>query len=270
MAQPQWATAAGHLATIPVGVFYSVQLVATDPAQPNDPSAVSYRVIAGALPLGIECTAAGLLTGVPYVTGTTTTVNSRFVVRASDNTIPPRFSDRTFDFTVIAQAPPVFVTPAGNVGTFYDGGPISPVQIETSDPNPGSTVVVTLAAGTLPPGLTLSASGVISGYIKPLVPINQTPGFDATAFDQYAYDFAVNSLSTNYQFTLEVNDGRETNLRTFEIYVVSRSSLTADTTEFTADNEFITADETNLYSPFLTNAITTSYMLTTHKVTHST
>ena len=275
MAQPQWATAAGHLATIPVGVFYQVQLVATDPDHPADPSAVSYRVIAGALPLGIECTAAGLLTGVPYVTGNATTVNSRFVVRASTTTIPPRFNDRTFDFSVIAQAPPVFVTPAGNVGTFYDGGPIAPIQIETSDPNPGSTVVVTLAAGTLPPGLTLSPSGLITGYIKPLVPIDQTPGFDATPFDQYAYDFLVNSLSTNYQFTLKVNDGRETNLRTFEIYVVSRSSLTADAVSISvyrdsngnlvynyapmsADNTFITADETNLYSPFLTNAITNS------------
>ena len=258
MAQPQWATDAGHLATIPVGVFYSVQLVATDPAHPMDPTAVTYRVIAGALPLGIECTAAGLLTGVPYVTGNTATVNSRFVVRAGTATIPPRFSDRTFDFTVIAQAPPVFVTPAGNVGTFYDGGPIAPIQIATSDPNPGSTVVVTLAAGTLPPGLSLSATGLITGYITPLVPVNQLPGFDATPFDQYAYDFAVNSLSTNYQFTLEANDGRETTIRTFEIYVVSRSSLTADTTEFTADNTFITADQTNLYSPFLTNAITNS------------
>jgi hypothetical protein len=223
-----------------------------------DPTAVTYRVIAGALPLGIECTAAGLLTGVPYVTGNTATVNSRFVVRAGTATIPPRFSDRTFDFTVIAQAPPVFVTPAGNVGTFYDGGPIAPIQIATSDPNPGSTVVVTLAAGTLPPGLSLSATGLITGYITPLVPVNQLPGFDATPFDQYAYDFAVNSLSTNYQFTLEANDGRETTIRTFEIYVVSRSSLTADTTEFTADNTFITADQTNLYSPFLTNAITNS------------
>jgi len=258
MAQPQWATDAGHLATIPVGVFYSVQLVAIDPAHPMDPTAVTYRVIAGALPLGIECTAAGLLTGVPYVTGLDTTVNSRFVIRASTTTIPPRFSDRTFDFTVIAQAPPVFVTPAGNVGTFYDGGPIVPVQIVTSDPNPGSTIVVTLAAGTLPPGLTLSSSGLITGYITPLAPVNQTPGFDATAFDQYAFDFAINSLSTNYQFTLEANDGREITIRTFEIYVYSRSSLTADTTEFTADNTFITADETNLYSPFLTNAITNS------------
>ena len=254
MAQPQWQTAAGHLGTIPEGQFHQVQLVATDPDHPLDPAAVNYRVIAGALPLGIECTTTGMLEGVPYVINGINNVNSRFAIRASTNTIPPRFADRTFDFTVLSQVPPVFVTPAGNVGTFYDGAPITPIQIQISDPNPGDNVVISLAAGTLPPGLSLSPTGLITGYIVPLVPIDQTPGFDATPFDQYAYDFYINSLSTNYQFTLELNDGRETNIRTFEIYVYSRSSLTADTIDFTADNTFITADETPFYTPFLVNA----------------
>ena len=254
MAQPQWQTPAGHLATIPEGQFYQTQLVATDPDHPLDPAAVVYRVIAGNLPLGIQCTSTGKLQGVPYVIIGINNVNSKFVVRASTTDLIPRFADRTFDFTVLAQLPPVFVTPAGNVGTFYDGAPITPIQIEISDPNPGDNVVISLASGTLPPGLTLSKTGLITGYIIPLVPVNQTPGFSTTPFDQYPYDFYPNSLSTNYQFTLEVNDGRETNLRTFEIYVYSRSSLTADTTEFTADNTFITADETNLYTPFLVNA----------------
>ena len=261
MSQPQWVTTAGHLATIPEGVFYQIQLAAVDPAHPLDPTAVNYRVIAGSLPLGIQCTSSGMLEGVPYVINGTSDVNSRFAIRASTNTIPPRFADRTFDFTVQSQVAPVFVTPAGNVGSFYDGAPITPIQIEISDHNPGDNVVISLAAGTLPPGLKLSPTGLISGYIEPLVPVDQVPGFDTTPFDQYAFDFAVNSLSTNYQFTLEVNDGKETSLRTFEIYVYSRSSLTADTTEFTADNTFITADETNLYTPFLIDAVTNSALV---------
>lgn len=254
MAQPKWQTDAGHLATIPEGQYYQVQLEATDPDHPLDPAAVTYRVIAGALPLGIQCTTTGTLQGVPYVINSINNVDSKFVVRASTGTVPPRFADRTFDFTVLSQVPPVFVTPAGNVGTFYDGAPITPIQIQISDSNPGDNVVISLVAGSLPPGLSLSPTGLISGYIIPFVPINQTPGFDTTPFDQYAFDFLPNSLSTNYQFTLEVNDGRETNIRTFEIYVYSRSSLTADTIEFTADDTFITADETNLYTPFLVNA----------------
>ena len=256
MAQPKWQTAAGHLGTIPEGVFYQVQLVAVDPDQPANPAAVTYRVIAGTLPLGIQCTTAGNLVGIPYTINGLENVNSRFVIRASDNTLVPRFADRTFDFTVLSQVPPEFVTPAGNVGTFYDGAPITPIQIQISDQNPGDNVVISLAAGSLPPGLSVSASGVISGYIIPLVPVNQTPGFDRDnqTFDQYPFDYAINSASTNYQFTLELNDGRETSLRVFEIYVYSRSSLTADTIEFTADDTFITADQTNQYTPFLTNA----------------
>ena len=65
MAQPRWQTDAGHLATIPEGQFYQVQLVATDPDHPLDPTAVTYQVIAGALPRGIQCTSTGTLQGVP-------------------------------------------------------------------------------------------------------------------------------------------------------------------------------------------------------------
>ena len=248
MAQPQWQTAAGHLATIPEGQFYQIQLVATDPDHPLDPTAVQYRVIAGALPLGIQCTSTGMLEGIPYFTNDIQSTTSKFVVRAYNST---HIADRTFDITIAVQDNLAFITAAGNVGTFYDGAPIDPIQIQTTEPTQS---VVSLAAGTLPPGLSLSSTGKITGYITPFVPINQLPGFSTTPFDQYPFDFYPNSLSTNYQFTLEANNGKNTVLRTFEIYVYSRSSLTADTTEFTADNTFITADETNLYTPFLVNA----------------
>ena len=222
--------------------------MAIDPDHPLDPTAVQYRVIAGALPLGIQCTSTGLLSGIPYFTSVMESVTSKFVVRAYNAT---HIADRTFEITVALQNNLAFVTPAGNVGNFYDGAPITSIQIQITEPD---QAVISLAAGTLPPGLSLSPTGLITGYIIPFVQVNQSPGFDVTPFDQYPFDFSINSLSTNYQFTLEANDGRNTVLRTFEIYVYSRSSLTADTTEFTADNTFITADETNLYTPFLVNA----------------
>jgi len=103
MAQPKWQTATGHLGTIPEGVFYQVQLLAVDPDQPLDPAAVTYRVIAGTLPLGIQCTTAGNLVGIPDTINGLENVNSKFVIRASDNTLVPRFADRTFDFTVLSQ-----------------------------------------------------------------------------------------------------------------------------------------------------------------------
>lgn len=250
MAQPKWQTAAGSLATIPEGVFYQIQLEAIDPDNPLDPAAVQYKVIAGSLPLGIQCTLSGELSGVPYFTSLTTSVTSKFVIRAYTDT---NIADRTFEITVALQNDLRFLTPAGNIGSFYDGGPIPSVKVLTSDP---TQTVISLAAGQLPPGLSLSTDGTISGYIVPLIPSGRVPGFDVTGqtFDEFPFDFYPNSLSQNYQFTLEANNGLARVLQTFEIYVYSRSSLTADTIDFTVDNTFITADETPLYTPFIVNA----------------
>ena len=60
MAQPIWQTAAGSLGVIPEGVFYQQTLVATD----ADLGPVTYVVIAGVLPAGIQCTTTGQIVGV--------------------------------------------------------------------------------------------------------------------------------------------------------------------------------------------------------------
>ena len=111
-----------------------------------------------------------------------------------------RLDDRTFSLTVTGQDPPVFVTPAGNVGTFYDGTPIDPIQIVISENDPGDTVVVSVAAGELPPGLSINARGLITGYIIPINAVDLKGGFDRTepnvlAWDQYPFDFVINGLS---------------------------------------------------------------------------
>lgn len=255
MAQPIWQTAAGSLGVIPEGVFYQQTLVATD----ADSGPITYTVIAGSLPAGVQCTPSGQIVGVPTATaslqGVPTSVNqdvtSKFVIRANAT---GRIADRTFTLTVTGNDIPLFITPAGSIGTFYDGDEVS-IQIQYTDDDPDDTIVVSLASGLLPPGLTLSPTGVISGYIRPATPIDQTPGYDETAADAEPYDFVVDFVSRNYQFTLEVSDGKSRDLRQFTIFVYSRSELTADTTEITADNSFVTADETNNRAPFLTNAV---------------
>ena len=255
MAQPIWQTAAGSLGVIPEGVFFQQTLTATD----ADSGPVTYSVIAGALPAGIQCTPSGQIVGVPTATaslqGVPTSVNqdvtSKFVIRANAS---GRIADRTFTLTVTGNDVPLFETPAGSIGTFYDGDEVS-IQIEFTDDDPDDNVVVSVASGSLPPGLTLSPTGLISGYIRPATPLNQTPGYDETAADQEPYDFVVDFVSRNYQFTLEVSDGKSSDLRQFTIFVYSRNEMTADTTEITADNTFVTADETNNRAPFLTNSV---------------
>jgi hypothetical protein len=74
------------------------------------------------------------------------------------------------------------------------------------------------------------------------------------AWDQYPWDFVINSPNTNYQFTLEVTDGKDSDLRTYEIFVYSRTTLQASTTDITADDTFVDASQTPDYLPFLLNA----------------
>ena len=253
MAQPVWQTAAGSLGVVPEGVFYQQILLATDP----DLGPVTYSVIAGALPPGIQCTENGQIVGVPTasVQGVPDPVNrditSKFVVRANSL---GRIADRTFTLTITGNDVPRFVTAAGSLGTYYDGDEVE-IQIDYDDDDPGDVSVVSVAAGALPPGLTLSPSGLISGYIQPATPLEQPPGFDLTAADAEPYDFVVEFVSRNYQFTLEVSDGKSTDQRTFTIFVYARNELTGDTTMITADNSVITADQSTERAPFLTNAV---------------
>lgn len=228
---------------------------------------VYYYVQAGALPAGIQCSDNGLIIGVPKAVASiqgvpyevARDVTSKFTIRGytkkplNGNYVLDRLSERTFTLTVTGQDTPDFTTPAGLVGTFYDGSQIEPIQIEYSDTDPADVVVITLKAGTLPPGLSLSATGLISGYIDPLPVPNGNPGYSSTGYDLNPFDFSTRSTSTNYEFVLEITDGKGANLRTFQIYVYSRDSMSADTTDFTADNTFITADETPVRIPIILN-----------------
>ena len=262
MPQPQWITPAGSLGTIPEGIFYSVSVEAEAAGQD-----VFFRVIAGELPDGIQVTANGEIEGTPTarskVQGVPTEVardvTSRFAIRAYTTKVVngvivvDRLADRTFTITVTGQDVPEFVTPAGLVASFYDGTE-GRVPIEFTDTDPDQQIRVRLFNGELPPGMLLDPeTGIIAGVIQPLTGPGGTAqaGYDRTQYDQFPYDFTTRSASRSFQFTLEVTDGIDSNFRTFEIAIYSRDSMTADTTDFTADNTFITADVSPVRTPIL-------------------
>lgn len=228
MSQPVWETPAGSLGTIPEGVFYSIPLLA------SSDSTVYYQLIAGALPAGMQINENGIITGIPTIQGVpapvTRDVTSKFAIRAYTKlgTAVNRLADRTFTIEVANTTIPAFVTPPGQIDQLYDGSLITGIQIEYTGPE---NTVVRLTSGSLPPGLTISANGVISGLIE------------------------ISNTSTSYQFTLEVTDGTVGGvaLRTFSLYVWSRSTFTADTTLITADNNFLTADISPFIEPVLLN-----------------
>jgi hypothetical protein len=230
MAQPVWQTPAGILGTIPEGVFYQIPLVATAT------DTVYYQLIAGALPNGMQIDDTGIITGIPNARATIQGVPadvsvdtfSKFAVRAFTRVGPVvnRLADRTFILEVTDTNVPIFNTPPGQIAQFFDATLVTDLQIDYTGPD---ATVVRLASGSLPPGLSIDATGKISGLI------------------------ALSSENTNYSFTLELSDGRvgSTALRAFSIYVWTRAYLSADNTFDTADNTFITADGTPIIIPVL-------------------
>jgi len=338
MAQPIWITPAGSLGIIPEGIFYQNSMRAYDP-DPEPGTEIYYRIIAGVLPAGIQCSATGLIAGVPQaiasLQGVPQPVNrnetSKFTLRAytEDEATGQilRIADRTFTLTVSGNDIPEFTTPIGSftasntaqfigaisgteltvssissgtlsngmvlrgtniaqgttiistgtagggtgkytvnisqsnlgatitgwIGTYYDGDLVD-LPFDYTSQDPDETITVRLVSGELPLGLTLSTSGRLYGYIEPAANVNQVPGYDETQIDTVPYDFVVSAINKNYQFTLEVTDGKSSSLRTFTIFVYNKNDLTADNSIITSDNTFVTADQIVDRNPFLINA----------------
>ena len=258
MAQPVWVTPAGDLGTIAENLFFQVPVLATDP----DGGTPTYSLIAGRVPEGIQVTSNGTIEGVPLaytsVKGTPTEVSenvtSTFAIRATSPD-GASINDRTFSLTVTGQDIPEFTTAAGSLGTFYDCDGVN-ITIGFTDTDPNDVIVIDVDNGELPPGLTINpTTGVISGHITPIsdLPDDATAGYDASAFDLYPFSFQTRSINKNYEFTLRITDGKDQNLRTFTMFVVSRDSLTADTTDFDASNDVLTADLSPQRTPYITN-----------------
>jgi hypothetical protein len=263
MAQPIWITPAGNLGTYPEGVFFQLPLLAEDPGSGQ----LFYEVIAGRLPSGVQCEANGLIVGVPKAIVSlqgvpqpvSEDVTSKFAARVytkKPNGQIDRLADRTFTITISGQDVPEFITPAGQIAQYYDGSALVPgYQILYTDTDPADLVVVKLIGGSLPPGLSVSSSGLISGVVEPVSDVGALAGFsrDGQGYAQYPFDFSTRSTNQNYEFTLEVTDGKGSNIRTFSILVWAKNTMTADNTILTADNTFVTADVTNQRQPILTN-----------------
>ena len=235
MAPPVWVTPPGTLGTIPEGVFYSTPLVAAAA------ETVYYQVIAGRLPPGIQINETGILSGNPSALATVQGVpldvskdtTSQFAVRAY--TATKQLADRTFTITVTGQTAVTWTTPSGSIGTYFDGVLVSGLVVAYSEPDTSAIDIVTLIAGALPPGLTISTAGVISGYITP--------------------DLTTHITKHTYSFTLRVTNGVSSDVRAFSILVYARNTMTADNTQVTADDTFVTADVTPLLPPVITTPV---------------
>ncbi len=141
-------TANGNLTTGIVGVTYSSTLQSFGGNPP-----VTWAVISGSLPPGLTLDPlTGIISGMPTASGTFS-----FSVSLTDSTVPtPTVATRSLSITI---ATPLVIGTAtladGIIGAAYN-------QTLTATGGSGS-FTWSLSSGSLPAGLTLSASGLISG-----------------------------------------------------------------------------------------------------------
>jgi hypothetical protein len=260
MTQPVWITPAGSLGVIPVGVFFQLTLLGELPGEPG--AQIYYTIIAGKLPDGMQCSANGVISGTPDAVASLQGVplevardtTSKFTVRIYPEEDPTNIRDRTFTLTIAIIPEPTWITPAGQIGSYYDSDQVD-FQFEFNEVYTPDTTVITLIAGALPGGLRLSLDGLLTGYIQPAQNLDAVAGYDITSQDADPYDFLSQSISKNYQFTLQVSNGQSASIRTFEIFVYSRSQMQSSDAVLIDNNTFVTADETPYQAPFITNAV---------------
>tara|TARA_B100001057_G_scaffold418098_1_gene437133 strand:+ start:512 stop:3094 length:2583 start_codon:yes stop_codon:yes gene_type:complete len=244
MTAPVWVTPPGDLGTVVEGEFYQIQLDATN----SD----SFTYLSGVLPVGIRVTSNGILEGNPknydYIQGVPVEVaqdvTSKFVVRAtsSDGTV----ADRVFEMTVTGQdAPSIDSTPLPDLGTYFDGDRVD-VQLTATDPDPEDLLTWRYQSGTMPSGVAVNSTGRISGYIDPFTDNDGTPGFDAVNFDMAEWDFRTKSVDKLYEFIVEVSDSKQVDVKSYNIYGISRNAVSADTDAATADLDATTVSESDL------------------------
>ncbi|HET8552662.1 MAG TPA: putative Ig domain-containing protein, partial [Gammaproteobacteria bacterium] len=157
------------------GVSYTQHFIADGGQAPY-----TYSVTSGALPPGIELGSDGTLSGTPTASGP-----FQFVIEATDSNGAP--GDQSYTLTV--DPPTITISPSSlppaNYGTAYSQ------QLTAS----GGTAPYTfsVAGGALPPGLTLSPAGLLSGtptvagmYNFTVQATDSSPGGPFTGSQNYA------------------------------------------------------------------------------------
>lgn len=128
-----------------LGVAYSASLATT-----GGTGTVSWSVTTGSLPAGLSLNGSSI-SGTPTATGTST-----FTVTATDSGTPPQTANQSLSITINPKLAITTTTlPNGVVGTAYSTSLASSGGV--------GTITWSVATGTLPAGLTLSAAGAISG-----------------------------------------------------------------------------------------------------------
>jgi hypothetical protein len=249
------------------------------PTTISNPILPTFRIISGELPPGLRIEGTYIV-GVPY--GVVRSTTFTFCIRAQ---LGLEIADRTFNIVVNGGQLPVITTPPGLLAVgrhgqkFALGKSVINYKLEAFDPD-GEALTYFIAAGdgSLPPGLSLSSSGILSGIVEPVQAIalqtsgngtyddvfydttyfdfgiRSSNGYDSYIFDTVDFDYstptkAPRALNQTYEFLISVSTGDVVVKRKFSIFVIGDDSFYADYTQLTNDSDLFTADITFLQEP---------------------
>lgn len=251
------------------------------PLPTQNDTGVSYSVISGDFPRGLRIEGNKII-GSPFEISRDIEYN--FCIRAKKGT---DISDRTFKLTITGPNPPEFITAEGDLGlvvpnqyfvldkTFVD------YQIEAIDQDTAAgqklSYFIAKGDGELPPGLSLTQDGRITGFIQPVLAIKPEDGdgtYDNSYYDAVAYDFAnvptngydtyvydnlfydfnlptsrVRKLNRYYEFIVTLTDGDSITKRKFRVLVIGDDFFRADNALLQVGFQKFTADGTFLRPP---------------------
>jgi hypothetical protein len=278
-----WKVENGELGTLTERIGVNIPIDAS-----SDRGPITFSLIAGRLPRGLRLdpvvqhdstTSTLKIIGSPAEVKTFTT--SKFVIRASDGV---DIEDRTFVLSVDGSDAPVWITREGflNVGQgkayFVLDNAFVDFQLEATDPDVVAGDVLEYyigpMGGELPPGLSLTRDGRITGFTDPIFSIESvnkgsgaydtasfdtTPldklearpnGFDTFNYDDFTFDYNEPSntprrLSRSYTFVVTVSDGRNETKRLFRMWVVTEEFLKSDNSIVQVDTNVFTADSSS-------------------------
>ena len=245
----------------------------------------TFRLISGELPDGLRVEGAAIV-GVPY--GAVRNKTYTFCIRAQRGT---QVADRTFNLLLSGGQLPIINTDAGllKIGPYgqpYAAGySLVDFQLDAYDPDGGKlTYYIAAGDGELPPGITLSLDGKLTGLTTPVPSVaTVTAGsgsYDESFYDNAFYDFGVRStngydsyiydttdfdysaptripktVNQTYEFLVSVSTGDVVVKRKFGIFIVGDDSFFADYTQLAGDTTLFSADVTFLKQPlWLTNS----------------
>lgn len=242
---------------------------------------LSLSIISGDIPRGLRLEDHRLV-GTPYEVVRDTLYT--FVVRAEQYGVK---QDRTYKILVHGPDNPIWVTPEGSlpVGSndvyFILDSAVIDFQLIAYDPDEvaGDNLeyYIIPGEGELPPGISLSKDGRLTGITEPIIEIPDAEGsgnFDSHNFSTFPYDYGImsdngydsfqfdttkwdfnqpsvvpNKLNRHYQFVVTISDGDSLAKRKFDIYLVGDDFLRADNTIMRVANGIFTADNSYIRTP---------------------